>query len=306
MLPNAHMRLIGHLDNDKDARTFGDFLYVQQIETEFERDGAQWAIWVLSDDQIATATALLNEFRANPNDPKYQAGSPAAKLREQTKEEDKAYRKRVVTGKKLFPGLTSHGFGFVTYALIFACVVIFLLSKMGTDLDRLSKLFITPVIDDGTRYVAGWSAIRSGEIWRLVTPILIHFPVSQLVIVHILFNMLWLRDLGGLFEARLGSMYLVAFVLVTGALSNAVQYSATSNPVFGGMSGVNYGLIGYCWVRGRFDPGAGITLDRQSMIWALIWLVACFTGYVGPIANWAHAGGLVVGAAWAFIDSKRK
>ena len=45
------MRLIGHLDNDKDARTFGDFLYVQQIETEFEREGNQWAVWVKADDR---------------------------------------------------------------------------------------------------------------------------------------------------------------------------------------------------------------------------------------------------------------
>ena len=52
------MRLIGHLDNDKDARTFGDFLYVQEIETEFEREGSQWAIWVKADDHIATATKL--------------------------------------------------------------------------------------------------------------------------------------------------------------------------------------------------------------------------------------------------------
>ena len=32
------MRLIGHLDSDKDARTFGDFLYVQGIENEAERE----------------------------------------------------------------------------------------------------------------------------------------------------------------------------------------------------------------------------------------------------------------------------
>jgi hypothetical protein len=92
------MRLIGHLEDDKDARTFGDFLYVQGIETEFERDGNKWAIWVRSDDHIASAGKLLDEFRANPNDPKYRAGSPAEKLRQQAKAENEAYRKRVVPG----------------------------------------------------------------------------------------------------------------------------------------------------------------------------------------------------------------
>jgi GlpG protein len=302
------MRLIGHLDNDKDARTFGDFLYVQQIETEFEREGNQWAIWVKADDHIATATKLLEEFRANPADPKFQAGSPAAKLREKAKAEAEAYQKRVVQAKKLIPGLSSHGFGFVTYGLIVICVGIFIVSKMGQDLERISALFISPVEADGEGFKAapGWGAVRSGELWRLVTPILIHFPTGGILIAHILFNMMWLRDLGSLFEARLGSLYFAVFVVVVGALSNVAQYWQAGYPFFGGMSGVNYALIGYCWVRGRFDPGAGVHLDQQSLIWALVWFGVCFTGWVGPIANTAHTSGLLLGAAWAFIDSKRR
>jgi GlpG protein len=302
------MRLIGHLDNDKDARTFGDFLYVQKIETEFEREGNQWAVWVRSDDDVPAATKLLAEFRANPNDAKYLAGSPAAKLREQAKAEDEAYRKRVVPAKKLMPSLSSHGFGVVTYSLIAVCVSVFLISNFGRDLGRISALFIVPIQSDGdtVTWTRGWGAILGGEVWRLVTPILIHFPTSAILIAHILFNMMWLRDLGSLFEARLGSLYFATFVVVVGALSNAGEYAWSGQPIFGGMSGVNYALIGYCWVRGRFDPSAGIGLDRQSMIWAMIWFAVCFTGLVGPIANAAHTGGLVLGAAWAFVDGKRR
>jgi GlpG protein len=292
------MRLIGHLDNDKDARTFGDFLYVQEIETEFEREGNQWAIWVRSDDHIATATRLLAEFRANPNDPKYEAGSPAAKLREQAKAEDEAYRKRVVPGKKLFPGLTSHGFGFVTYVLMAICVAVFLVSSFGQNSERISGLFLT--------WEGGLREVRQGQVWRLVTPIFIHYPTGGIVIAHILFNMLWLRDLGGLFEARLGSWYFLLFVVVIAALSNLAEYVVTHAGGIGGMSGVNYALIGYCWLRGRLDPASGIQLDRQSLIWALIFFAACFTGWIGPIANTAHTAGLLLGAGWAVVDSKRK
>ncbi len=292
------MRLIGHIDSDKDARTFGDFLYVQGIENEAERDGNRWAIWVHSDDQIPAAANLLEEFQASPNDPRFLAGSPAEKLREQAKAEDAAYRKRVVSGKKLVPGLARYGFGFVTYILIAVCVGVFLLSNFGRDLPRISGLFFT--------WEGGMREIRQGEIWRFVTPILIHFPTSNILIAHILFNMLWLRDLGGMFEARLGWWYLGVFVLVTAAISNYAQYVVGHHGGFGGMSGVNYALIGYVWIRGRFDPGAGVQLDRQSLIWALIWFAACFTGYLGPIANTAHGTGLVLGMAWAFVDSKRK
>src|SRR4051794_26110880 len=129
------MRLIGHLDSDKDARTFGDFLYVQGIETDIERDTDRWAIWVHEDDRIQQATKLLEEFRAEPNAPRFLAGSPAEKLREQAQADDEAYRKRLVTGRKLFPGLASYGFGFVTYAFIVACVLVFIASNFGRNLE---------------------------------------------------------------------------------------------------------------------------------------------------------------------------
>ena len=297
------MRLIGHLDNDKNARTFGDYLYVQGIETEFERDGNLWAIWVHSDDHVAAAAKMLEEFRANPTDPRYQAGSPAEKLRQQAKADDAAYRKRVVAGNKLFPGLAGYGFGFVTYALIAGSVIVFWLSHMGDNIESISKLLIKDVDLSavGRPWGHGFSELRRGEVWRLFSPILVHFGIA-----HILFNMLWLRDLGCMFEARLKSWYFLVFVAVVAAASNLAQGVFGRTPIFGGMSGVNYALIGYVWIRGRFDPGAGLHLDRQSLIFALIWFGLCFTNLLGPIANYAHGAGLVIGMAWAFVDSKRK
>jgi GlpG protein len=306
MLPTAHcMRVIGHLDNDKDARTFGDFLYVQGIENEAERDDQRWAIWIHSDDQIPQAKKLFDEFCANPADPRYQAGPPAEKLREKAKAENEAYRKRVVQGRNVLPGLRSYGYGVVTYSVIVISSVVFVLSHLfgaspslwQPDLERISALLIT-LYEWGR---GGMMEIRRGEVWRLVTPIFIHFGI-----LHILFNMMWLRDLGSLMEARLGSWYLLLFIIVIAAASNYGQYALTRNPIFGGMSGVVFGLIGYAWIRGRLDPAAGITMDRQSLLFALIFFALCFTGLVGRIANGAHAIGLIGGCLWAFIDSKRR
>jgi GlpG protein len=287
------MRQIGHLETDKDARVFCDFLYVQGIENEAERDGSQWAIWIRSDDDLLKARQLLDEFKANPGDARFMAGSPAAKLREQEKKQQAAYEKRVIEAKAMFPGLRQHGFGVVTYALIAASIIVFLISRMGNDLERVSGLLFS--------VFHGMPEIRSGQVWRLVTPIIIHFGFA-----HILFNMLWLRDLGSMFEARLSSWYFAVFVVVAASVSNFAQFIVSRQPIFGGMSGVVYALIGYVWIRGRFDPGAGLQMDRQSVIFALVWFVICFTGWVGPIANGAHAAGLILGVVWAFVDSKLK
>jgi GlpG protein len=297
------MRQIGQLDSDKDARTFGDFLYVQGIETDIERDNNRWAIWVRDDDHVPQAAKLLEEFRAEPNAPRFQAGSPAEKLREKAKAADAAYQKRVITGQNLFPGLRNYGFGVVTYALIGASILVAILSRLGAHEERISALFIEQIYSHGGELWAGknFEAIRSGQVWRLVTPILIHFGI-----IHILFNMMWLRDLGSLFEARLGSWYFAVFVLVVAVCSNLAQYVVTKNPWFGGMSGVVYGLIGYAWIRGRFDPAAGVGLDRQTVVYALVWFALCFTGWIGPVANWAHGGGLAIGMLWAFVDARRK
>src|SRR5262249_13522307 len=134
--------------------------------------------------------------------------------------------------------------------------------------------------------------VRQGQLWRLITPIFLHFGWP-----HIIFNMLCLRDLGSMIEARQSSLQLAILVLGIGVCSNLGQYYM-SGPAFGGMSGVIYGLLGYVWIRGKFDPGSGLFLHPSTVTMMLIWFVICYTPLLGHIANTAHAVGLVMGVAW--------
>ena len=71
------------------------------------------------------------------------------------------------------------------------------------------------------------------------------------------------------------------------------------------MSGVVYGLLGYIWIRGKFDPGSGLYLHSSTVIMMLIWFFACLSGYLGQIANTAHTVGLLMGMAWGFVSGLR-
>ncbi|MDB5326564.1 MAG: glpG 2, partial [Phycisphaerales bacterium] len=142
--------------------------------------------------------------------------------------------------------------------------------------------------------------IMKGQVWRLFTPIFRHGDV-----LHILFNMMWMVDLGRRIEPIRGTTRFVGLVLCFALFSNLAEAGwAAVSPwepqhfsVFFGMSGVVSGLFGYAWMCGRFRPYERIAVGQQELGYMLGWLVICSFGFVGPIANAAHWGGLVIGMA---------
>ena len=289
------------MPEEANARTFGDYLYVQGIDNQVEHQAHDgWAIWVLDEDKLDQAGGLLTEFRANPSAQKYKTeGRKAAELHEKEQQTEEAYRKKLRDRRHLFRPLTPYGFGPLTFALIAASVAVFFLSSFGRNEEAIKGLFLTDFS------VGAWDTtlpeIRHGQIWRLFTPMFIHFGA-----LHILFNMLWLRDLGSMIEGRQSSLHLLALVLVISGCSNVAQcYVGMNGPVFGGMSGVVYGLLGYVWMRGKFDPGSGLFLHPTTVWMMIIWFIACFARVIPGIANTVHAVGLGIGLAWGYLSSLR-
>ena len=77
-------------------------------------------------------------------------------------------------------------------------------------------------------------------------------------------------------------------------------------PSFGGMSGVVYGLLGYIWIRGKYDPLSGFYLENWIVIMMIGWFLLGFTGMIGHIANAAHGAGLAAGMAWGYLLAKQR
>jgi GlpG protein len=299
------MRLIGHLPDESAARVFADFLYVEGIENQVEHERADgWGIWISDEDKIEHAAELLKSYRGNPQDPKYtRQGKSAAELREKEAQDQEAYRKRLRSRRHLFRPLTPYGFGPLTFVMICASMAIFAWSNFGHNLEPIMSLFITS-FSDYSIWDKTLPEIRHGEIWRALTPIFIHFGW-----LHIIFNMLMLRDLGSMVEGRQSTVHLLVLTVVIGVGSNLAQFYWQGAPFFGGMSGVLYGLMGYIWIRGKLDPGSGLYLHSSTVTSMLVWFFLCIfarTGWGMPrTANWAHAAGLVMGMAWGYLSSLR-
>ena len=104
----------------------------------------------------------------------------------------------------------------LTLALIILSVLGFLLVYLHAPMSWISVLTFSDFVVDGrhVRFVS-----HEGQYWRLITPVFLHFGW-----LHIAFNSLWLWELGGKLELRLGTGMLAVLVLVTGIGSNITQY----------------------------------------------------------------------------------
>lgn len=298
------MRVIGEIKGEAAARVFGDFLHAQGIASEIESGAdAAWTVWVRSDDDCQRSAELLAAFLRNPDDPRFAtAASDAAEARRRAEADLAVYRRRVKSARTLFPSLKGYRFGPLTYLLILISVGVFIATSLGENFEPVNMLWFSEYAHAGSfwRRIVDLPELRQGQIWRLVTPIFIHMGL-----VHIVFNMMWLADLGSMIEGRQSTGLLSRLVLGLAVGSNVVQYMVTGHPHFGGMSGVVYGLIGYMWIRGKYDPGCGLRLHQQTVVMSIVWFFLCFTGWLGPVANGAHAGGLAMGMAWGWLAGRR-
>ncbi len=289
------MRLIGSFNTEKQALRFWSYIKKQGIESSLEKADSpkdvNWEVWIAEEDQVDSAFSFLSEFKADPEDQKYEVSSQIekdAKTRNPAK--NRGFREFNLRDKWQ---RTDRSAGTMTLSLIITCVAVFLLSGMGKNTELVGGFFISEKVDGQL------SEFLNGEIWRVFTPIFLHFNF-----LHILFNMFWLHDLGGQIEKRKGPKFFISFILLIALVSNLTQFTLTG-PAFGGMSGVVYGLFGYVWVKTRLDPADGFRLDPMVAMIMFGFFLICFTGVFGGIANWAHAGGLAVGLAWGYGSAYR-
>lgn len=291
------MRQIGTLTTEPHARRLVDFLLTSHIKSQADPADNGWAIWVYDEDRIADAQAILARFSAAPDAPEFaEAQRAAAKLRSSEAARERAVRKQVVDVRTRWSASRVAGRP-LTILLIVASVAVSMVTRFGEEDEEGSLMqhltFVSYSYVDAMHILPG-SDLRKGELWRLVTPIFLHFNL-----MHIAFNSISMLSVGSVIEMRWGTRRLLALTVLIAVFSNSAQYFM-KGPQFGGLSGVVFGLFGYLWMKSRFDPSSGIQLSAQSVTWMLFFLALCMTGALGSIANAAHLVGLLTGVVLGY------
>ncbi|KZY30043.1 MULTISPECIES: rhomboid family intramembrane serine protease [unclassified Oleiphilus] len=285
---------------DLDLSDFSQWLHFQGVAHRVIENQGEQAL-ILDDEGYEEQ--VLSALERYMTEPQYRSG-----LAEQLDKMQDQHRRREVFRKprdlvaytRAKPSQAP-----VIFTLIFVSVAFAFLTDFGKGGALLRSFLIVDPFNSGLdmNSVSGrWNAMLdvliSGQVWRLVTPDFIHFNV-----MHITFNLLMLWVLGGQLEMQKGSVSFIALTMFVSIISNIAQLLETGY-FFGGLSGVVYGLVGYCWLWKMFDKN--IFFPNVLLKFSLVWLLLGYTPVTewlgwGRMANAAHLYGLLSGLVWAAI-----
>ncbi|MDN3520076.1 rhomboid family intramembrane serine protease [Halomonas ramblicola] len=275
------------LPHDADTRELRRALWAQRIGHRITEDAEGQMLWLADPAQHQAMLALVA---------RWQRGEPL--------EAEPPRRSRSTgDGATLLGSLRQVP---VTTVSLGLCLLVFAAMALLGDL-VIATLAIVPLgVSPGGSLAVGnlTEALASGQVWRLLSPAFLHFGW-----MHLIFNMLWLWYFGRQVEALQGSRRMLTILLVAGIGANLAQYAA-GTALFGGMSGVDFALLGYVWLMSRRAPCSGFFVPQMLVVFMLGWMVFTMTdmaGLVGfgNVANQAHLGGLVVGLALGWYHSGR-
>jgi GlpG protein len=260
---------------EEDLSLFSAYLWQQRVPHRiFEESGRQ----VLEVRESGAADAVRASYSA------WQRGELVLKRRAAAEPQAGEGRRRIGAVLAAYPVL-------IVVLAVAVCVFPF------TSTGGITKVLAALTFVD----LSGPGGLPHGEPWRWLTPIFIHFSV-----VHLLFNVAVTTDFGRRIESGRGSLRFAGLIVGIGVASNFGQYLVGGSPMFGGLSGVAYGLLGYVLVSQRRFPGEPDWHVHQGLAFSLLLFLVIFSTGITEVfdfyvANTAHWVGLVTGGLLAAV-----
>jgi len=187
--------------------------------------------------------------------------------------------------------------------IIFIAILFFLLASFGIDVYQY-LYFLSP--SENQLYFSSLEETYfvKGEYWRTFTPALMHFSLT-----HLLFNCLWVYVVGLEIQKAQGKFVLLLIIFISGIIANFSEFFLYESIRFGGLSGVVYGLFGYCFSKEIILKKHQFGFPPALYTFIFIWLLIGYTDILyylgfGMVANGAHLGGLLSGILIGIIPSK--
>ena len=276
---------------EEDLTLLREYLFSRNIDHRISESGLYQTLWVFRLEHVDEAIDAHEKSKTLPA--KNPQGSTSVAL-------IAAPLMRLLRFIPMVP---------VTSSLVLLSILVFICGHGGglsppSSSVLLSKLVFSPVTSVGDQFyfVSLDRVISSGEWWRLITPMFVHFSWT-----HIIFNLLWCVELGKKIEKRIGYLSFSFLLIFSSLSSNLIQYFIYGPSFFGGLSGVVYGLLGFCFAWEKMDPHKKFDVPKALYIFMFIFLALGFSGLVdllgiGKIANGAHLGGLTFGLLLGFLS----
>jgi len=178
---------------------------------------------------------------------------------------------------------------FVTYTILALSIIVYLLQQvtaytLGYDLPAALGLKVNELIS-------------SGQLWRLITPVLLHGSI-----VHIGFNMYALYLFGPRLENNFGHWRFLALYLISGFAGNVFSMMFTQAPSLGSSTAI-FGLLGAHGIfvyQNRSFFGEPITRAALTRI-IQVAVINLLIGLSPGIDNWGHVGGLIGGTVFTWF-----
>ncbi|HDZ09092.1 rhomboid family intramembrane serine protease [Pseudohongiella sp.] len=267
------------VDAALDLRPFVRYLQSRSIPHHITEESGNLVVWARSEYEAGQIAHMFAQWQANALD------VPA--------ESDAASAVPLFSGKSFLQNLLrAIWLAPVSMVLIGVCLLVALVSNLGADPMAVRGLFFPDLRQTGV--------LESPLVFvRTMTPALLHFGA-----VHLIFNLLWLWYFGRMIEPVLGWWRTLGLILLTAFVGNMAQYLWSGNGMFGGMSGVVYGLIGFIWMWQTTQPQSALRLPTAMIMVFLVALVLMGVLAPGMIATAAHAGGLLGGMAAGAVLGK--
>ena len=271
---------VGVFPNKDLALTFADYLESIKVFSKVNENlNGTYSLLVEDEASFYKARSEFVLFAQNPQNRKYTEASWQKGRKVKKDQEIKAFG---------FSFLSSDLLSFTTLIELICLICGLLMLVAQGEVITYLGLFDTRLITEHF------------NLWRLITPAFLHFSL-----MHIGFNLVMWEAFARPIERYLGSFKLIILFFIIALISNCLQFVfLPQGAIFGGMSGVVYGLIGYMYMLSlRKDLPSKLYLPRGLFTVSLVFIAVGF--FMDGIANFCHIGGIIIGVLFGFVDSKQ-